>query len=229
MIKIIYIEQPREGYNREYWSRRWRMHGAFAMQFREFWDPVRLYVQNDCLADCSAFPGADAGYGGVGELHYTDLASCQASLATPNMRAIMDDGSQVFARKKAVHLVTEAKDLIGTRPAAVRVFAWASRPDGMDQAGFRARLDESFAASAKAFPAPPAHMSIAHNIEPCGLHESVMDFSFHTMDEAMKGHAAWADAAAQDPFLADAMGRDPLKVVTHACIVYDMANFGGDE
>ncbi|MCB2046047.1 MAG: hypothetical protein H6915_06990 [Novosphingobium sp.] len=226
MIKIIYIEQRRAGDSREYWARRWRMHGGFAMQFREFWDPVRIYVQNDCVADCSAFAGADPGFGGVGELHYTDLASCQASLATPNMPAIMADGNQVFARQKAVHLVTEAQDLIGTRPAAVRVFAYASRPDGLDQSTFRARLDESFAASAKAFPVPPVHMSIAHNIEPCGTHESVMDFSFHTMDEAAAGHEAWAAAAAQDPFLAGALARDPLKVVTHSCILYDTDHFG---
>jgi len=94
----------------------------------------------------------------------------------------------------------------------------------MDQAAFRARLDESFAASAKAFPVPPVHMSIAHNIEPCGTHESVMDFSFHTIDEAAAGHAAWV--AAQDPFLADALARDPLKVVTHSCILYDTDHFG---
>ena len=66
MIKIIYIEQRRAGDSREYWARRWRMHGGFAMQFREFWDPVRIYVQNDCVADCSALAGADPGFGGIG-------------------------------------------------------------------------------------------------------------------------------------------------------------------
>lgn len=226
MIKIIYIEQRRPDDSREFWVRRWRRHGGFAMQFAEFWDPVRIYVQNDCVADCSAFAGADPDFGGVGELLYDDLASCQASLATPNMPTIVADGSQVFARQKAVHLVTEARNLIGTRPASCRVFAYASRPEGMDQAEFRARLDESFAASASAFTLPPVHMSIAHNVEPRGAHESVMDFSFHAMDEAVQGHAAWVQAVERDAFLADALGRDPLKVATHSCIIYDTDNFG---
>lgn len=227
VIKVIYIEQPRPGDTREYWARRWRMHGGFAMQFREFWDPIRIYIQNDCLADPSAFAGADSSFGGVGELFYADLESCRSSLATPNMDAILADGGQVFARRRSVHLIAETKDILGSRPGAVRVFAYASRPDGMARASFRNGLEQAFADSAAAMAAPPCHMAIAHNLEDRESHESVLDFSFHSLDEAVEGHAAWADHVAADAVLSAALLRVPLKVVTHSCILYDTGNFGG--
>lgn len=226
MIKVTYIEQPRPDTTREYWARRWRVHGGFAMQFAEFWDPIRLYIQNDCLADPSAFTGMDPSFGGVGELFYSDLDSCMASLGTPNMPTILADGSQVFARQRSVHLITEAKDLLGRRPAAVRIFAYATRPDGMARDAFRRELETSLAASLAAFPEPPFHMSIAHNLEERESHETVLDFSFHTMDEAVAGHAAWANHVDADDFLSAALLRDPLKVVTHSHILYDTDNFG---
>ena len=226
MIKVTYIEQPRAGDTREYWARRWRVHGGFAMQFAEFWDPIRLYIQNDCLADPSAFTGTDPSFGGVGELFYSDLDSCMASLGTPNMPTILADGSQVFARQRSVHLITEAQDLLGSRPAAVRIFAYASRPAGVARAEFQQKLGTAFKESLAAFSAPPFHMSIAHNLEERESHESVLDFSFHTMDEAIAGHAAWADHVSGDGFLSAALLRDPLKVATHTHILYDTDNFG---
>lgn len=226
MIKVIYVEQPRLGDTREYWARRWRMHGGFAMQYREFWDPVRIYIQNDCLADPAAFAGADSSFGGVGELFYADIESCQASLATPNMDAILADGGQVFARQKSVHLIAEVKDITGSRPGAVRVFAYATRPDGTARADFQRGLEQAFADSAAAMAAPPCHMAIAHNLEDREAHESVLDFSFHSVNEAVSGHAAWARHVEADAVLSAALLRAPLKVVTHTCIIYDTRNFG---
>ncbi len=228
MIKVIYIEQPRPGTTREFWARRWRIHGGFAMQFAEFWDPIRLYIQNDCMVDASAFAGVDSSFGGIGELFYSDLASCQASLATPNMATILADGSQVFARQRAVHLIAEVKDLLGCRPAAVRIFAYASRPEGMARPEFQRELETRFDASLAGFAKQPFHMSIAHNLEERDSHESVLDFSFHTMEEAVAGHMAWADFVERDDFLSAALLRDPLKVVTHTHILYDTENFGGE-
>jgi hypothetical protein len=226
VIKVIYIEQPRPGTTREFWARRWRIHCGFAMQFAEFWDPIRLYIQNDCLADPAAFAGADPSFGGVGELFYADIDSCMASLGTPNMPTILADGSQVFARQRAVHLITETKNLIGRRPAAARVFAYATRPDGMARGDFQRSLEDRFQASAGAFPVSPVHMAVSHNLEDREAHESVIDFSFHTMEEAIAGHAAWAAQVEADDFLSAALLRDPLKVATHAHILYDTDNFG---
>jgi hypothetical protein len=226
VIKVIYIEQPRPGDTREFWARRWRVHGGFAMQFAEFWDPIDLYVQNDCLANPAAFAGTDASFGGVGELFYPDIDACNASLATPNMATILADGSQVFARARSVHLITETKDLVGLRPGAVRIFAYASRPEGMARGDFQRSLEDSFGTSLQAFPERPFHVAISHNLEERQAHESVLDFSFHTMDEAVAGHAAWAEHVGADPFLSGALLREPLKVVTHSHILYDTDNFG---
>ncbi|MEZ5688773.1 MAG: hypothetical protein R3E21_08350 [Caenibius sp.] len=226
MIKVIYIEQPRPGKTREFWARRWRVHAGFAMLFAEFWDPIQLYIQNDCIADASAFAGVDTSFGGVGELFYTDIDSCKASLATPNMPAILDDGSQVFARQRAVHLITKVKNLIGSRPAGVRVFAYATRPANMARDEFQLSLEDSFRASSSVFVESPVNMTIAHSIEDRDTHESVIDFSFHTVEAATAGHAAWTEYVEQDDFLKVALLRDPLKVVTHSHILYDKDNFG---
>lgn len=226
MIKIIYIEQPRPGYSREYWARRWRMHGGFAMQFREFWDPVRIYIQNDCVADPSAFAGANPTFGGVGELYYDDLPSCQASLATPNMDAIYADGSQVFGRLEAVHLITELKQIEGHRPGRLRIFAYASRPQGMNRSDFNSRLEDSIAACGAGLSTKPVSLAVAHNVEDREMHESVIDFSFDSPEDAIEGHENWLSVADKDEFLASALARAPLKVITHACIIYDTANFG---
>lgn len=230
MIKIIYFEKSRPGDAPEYFVRRWRMHGGFAMQFREFWDPIQTYIQNDCLADTSAFAGTQPAFGGVGELFYADLASCQASLATPNMPAIVADGSQVFARdKNAVHMIAEVKPVLAGGPGRIRIFVYATRTDGTSRAAFSAGLENAVATCAAkpdGFAASACQISLAHSVKDMPGHESVIDFSYNTLADAVAGHALWLEQVAGDDFLTGAVNTNPLKLVTHSCIYYDMNNFG---
>lgn len=229
MIKVTYIEQRREGDSREYWTRRWRRHGGFAMQFAEFWDPIHLYIQNDCIADMSGFEGVDASFGGIGELFYTDMDACQSSLATPNMPTIVADGDQVFGRRRAVHLVTRTRNLMGDRPGTVRIFAYASRPGNMARQEFADRLDTAFEASLAELSPAPVSAATSHHIEDRGEHESVLDFSYNGIEDARAGHAAWLASVGKDEFLDEALHGVPLKVVTHSCIYYDMDRIGEGE
>jgi hypothetical protein len=230
MIKIIYYEKSRPGDTPEYFVRRWRMHGGFAMQFREFWDPIQTYIQNDCLTDTSAFPGAKPAFGGVGELYYSDLKSCQSSLATPNMAAIIADGGQVFARDKdAVHMIAEVRSVLAGVPGRIRLFVYAARPDGVNRHAFSAALEDAVAACAAkgdGFAASACQISIAHSVEELPGHESVIDFSYNAPADAAAGHASWLEQVANDDFLAGVTGANPLKLVTHSCIYYDKNNFG---
>lgn len=112
MIKIVGLLTRRAGTSHEDFVRHWYdVHGPLALAV----PGIRRYVQSHITGTRTRpdIPETDVEVDGIAELWYDDLESFQRAAATPEMKALTDDGALFIGQIKTY--VVEERQII---PAA---------------------------------------------------------------------------------------------------------------
>jgi uncharacterized protein (TIGR02118 family) len=109
MIKILGILTRRDGITHEEFVRHWfGIHGPLALAV----PGIRRYVQSHIIGTRTRpdVPETDVAVDGIAELWYDDMESFQRAAATPEMRALTDDGALFIGQIKTY--VVEERQII---------------------------------------------------------------------------------------------------------------------
>ncbi len=109
MIKVVGLLTRKEGITHEEFVRHWyEVHGPLAYAV----PGIRRYVQSHIIGTRtrSDVPETDVEVDGIAELWYDDLEGLQRAAATPEMKALTDDGALFIGRIKSY--VIEERQII---------------------------------------------------------------------------------------------------------------------
>lgn len=108
MIKIVYFTDRLPHMTHADFVERWKQHGALAMRYPAFFDPVVNYLQSDGL-DAPEVAGRGA-YEGVGELCYGTIGGCVASMTSSDLaQTITPDGDLTFGKNRWKCVAADSK------------------------------------------------------------------------------------------------------------------------
>ena len=113
MIKIVGLLTRKEGITREEFVRHWfDIHGPLAHAV----PGIRRYVQSHIIGTRTRadIPETGIEVDGIAELWYDDLESFQRAAATPEMKALTDDGALFIGQIKTY--VIEERQIIPKTP-----------------------------------------------------------------------------------------------------------------
>ncbi|MGD9660636.1 MAG: EthD domain-containing protein [Porticoccaceae bacterium] len=235
MIKIIYAEKAKEGISRERFVRRWRKHGAFAMEHDDFWNPVNRYLHNNAVVNMPAFHPSQADYDGVGELVFANLEDCSRCLSAPSLRDIALDADEFFSRRDLISLVCESHQLYRERFAEIKVFSFIHCAHSVGEEQFFAQwnrqLERFLEVSGKSAgireltSSRPLKPTATRPVMPGSDFDAVVEISFDTPAAALEGYRQWLAVITDS---ADSCLIDPasmVTVVTHSSLQYDASHF----
>ncbi len=111
MVKAIYVASRMPGLNHDDFFRHWyEVHGQLAAKV----PGVRRYVQNHAIREAITIRGMT--HDGWSELWFDDLESLRRAVASPEWKALSEDGQDLFARPMGVIVARE------------RIQKWEGRP-----------------------------------------------------------------------------------------------------